>query len=175
MSISLETQNHRSKSIQFFHAPVCNDCSRKLFAFCVLFIVCVSIYDTYLVLAYPNGILVGERNPICLYLIRQDASQFSWFIAGKVLGNVMVVSTLLGLYFSGFRHALTVAKGVALFQLSLLIFLHFSDRRTGFLHFDDIGSNDPSKFYWAMWSLLLHVLVIGTVIVGGVCAKRKWR
>ena len=174
MSISLKTQNHRSKSIQFFDAPVCDDWSRKLFACCVLFIVCVSIYDTYLVLAYPAGILVGERNPICLYLIRQDMSQFSWFIGGKVLGNIVVVSTLLGLYFSGFRHALTVAKGVALFQLLLLVFLHMSDPCTGLLHFDDLGSKVSSKFYSAMWSLLLHLSVIGAVIVGGVYAKRKW-
>ena len=125
-------------------------------------------------LVYPAGILLEERNPICLYLIRQDVSQFSWFIGGKVLGNIVVVSTLLGLYFSGFRHALTVAKGVASFQLSLLVFLHFSDSRTGLLHFDGIGSNAPWEFYPAMWSLLLHLGVIATLIVGAVYAKRKW-
>jgi len=98
MSISLKTQNHRSKSIQFFDAPVCDDWSRKLFACCVLFIVCVSIYDTY----------------------------------------------------------------------------YMSDPCTGLLHFDDLGSKVSSKFYSAMWSLLLHLSVIGAMIVGGVYAKRKW-
>lgn len=174
MSISLKAQNHTCESNQFFHSTVGEGFSGKVFSFCILFIVSVSIYDTYLVSIYREGILASEKNPICLYLIRQDMSHLSWFIGGKVLGNVAVVAALLGLYWLRFRHALTVAKAIAWFQLSLLAYLHTSDALTGLFHFDDLSSNVPAKFEAALFSLLLHLAVMVTMISGGLFAKRKW-
>ena len=124
MSISLKTPHQTVHQRPLFRANVSDAWSKKVLSFCIVFIVCVSIYDTYLILIYPDGILSGELNPMCRFLIRQDQSYFSWFIGGKLIGNIMVVGVLLGLYYFRFRHVLTVAKGVAFFQLSLLAFLH---------------------------------------------------
>ena len=177
MSITLPTQNLTIDRTQLtLRAPSepSENWSRKLFAFCLLFIVSVSIYDTYLVTLYRDSILLDERNPVCLYLIQQDTSQLTWFILGKLAGNLVVVGTLLGLFLSGFRNALTVAKGVAFFQLLLLIYLQFSDPLTGILDFDGFVSASQEDNRQAILSVVAHLGVVVPALMGSVIAKRKW-
>ena len=174
MSITLRSQNLASYRNQVALRPRKDTWSQKVFSFCLLFIVCVSIYDTYLVALYRDSILIDERNPVCLFLIQQDVGQLTWFLTGKFLGNLVVVGTLLALFLSGFRQALLVAKSVACFQLLLLIYLQFSDPATGVLDFDGFVSNCPSEFRDAVVSAVAHIGVVVPMLTGGVLAKRKW-
>ena len=153
--------------------PERDTCPWKVFSACLLFIACVSIYDTYLVAFYKETILLDERNPICEYLIRQDTSQLTWFLCGKLVGNLVVISTLLSLFFFGFSQALTVAKSVACFQLLLLSYLWFSDPISGVLHFDGFLSTNPYEFRNAVLSAMVHVGVVVSTVMGAVFLKRK--
>ncbi|MFK7767573.1 MAG: hypothetical protein AB8B55_10160 [Mariniblastus sp.] len=130
-----------------------------LFA-CISFIAGVSIYDTYLVMYFRETILLDERNPICEALIRKDEAGLSWFVCGKVIGNLFVIGTLLLLYRFKYQYTLAVALAVASFQFTLLMFLWFSDHKTGFLHFDGLWSRDPFKYAQSLRSLVVHLLFI---------------
>ena len=174
MSVTLPTQNLSSNPSQPGLLAPRDTWSCKVFSFCLLFIVCVSIYDTYLVSVYRDTILLEERNPICLYLIQQDTSQLTWFIAGKLVGNLVVAGTLLSLFWFGFRRALTVAKGVACFQFLLLFYLLFSDPTTGILDFDGLVSSSSSEFRQAVLSAMAHIGVVVPTLMGSVLVKRKW-
>lgn len=175
MSITLQSQNLMTPSRQQTLPRPCGDTwSWKVFSLCLLFIVCVSIYDTYLVVLFRDSILVDERNPICEYLIRQDTGQLTWFIVGKLVGNLAVVGTLLGLYGFRFRRTLTVTKGVACFQLMLLVYLHLSDKASGVLNFDGFWSPSQMEFRKSVVSAMVHIGVGVPMLVGGVFAKRRW-
>lgn len=136
------------------------------FAVCIGFILCVSIYDSLLVVQYKTTILFEERNPVCAMLIKQDPGSLSWFLAGKAVGNFLVVSILIGLYRFNYRHAMPVAEGVAAFQLLLLVYLNFSDPWTGFLYFDGLASHDPEKFSKGITILATHLVVLISIVVG---------
>jgi len=149
--------------------------SRHGFLGFLLFIVGVSIYDSYLVAIYRECILYDERNPICEMLIRKDPGNLSWFMAGKFLGNLCVVGTLLLLRWIGYGHTLVVARGVAFFQAALLVFLTLSDPKTGLLHFDDLSSHDPAKAATAVNSALLQAIVLVGIVGAAVFTVGKWK
>ena len=148
---------------------------RHAFLSCLLFIVGVSFYDCYLVAINRECILFDERNPICEILIRRDPNNLSWFMAGKLLGNLGVVGTLLLLHWIGYRHSLVVAQGVAIFQKALLIFLTFSDSKTGLLHFDDLLSHDPAKAAKAWNSAIMHAAACLGIVGIVVFSVIKWK
>jgi hypothetical protein len=164
----LNFKNPKRRSLVDFLLDQYRFYSTHAFLSCILFIVGVSIYDSYLVVLYQDHILVDERNPICEMLIRKDPNQLSWFLMGKLLGNVGVVGSLLVLLKLKFHHTLTVAKAVAFFQFGLLFYLTFADHATGFLHFDDLFSSDPVRVGQAQFSVLIHVALLS--VVGGVFA-----
>lgn len=141
----------------------------KLLA-CLCVIVGISVYDSWLVVLFKDCILFDERNPICVALIKQDPSSLSWFLAGKLAGNVFVVSMLIGLYSIGYRHTLVVARSVMGFQIALLMFLQFSDSATGFLWFDNLWSYDREEYYAGVRNLGIHS--IGAIaILSGIAFK----
>ena len=142
---------------------------------CLAFIVSVSIYDSYLVALYRECILYDERNPICEMLIRKDPNTLSWFMAGKLAGNLGVVGTLVLLRWVGYNRTLMVASGVAAFQLVLLTFLTISDPMTGLLHFDDLFSHNPAKAAKALNSAMLHAVVLSGMIALGVIIGVRWK
>lgn len=145
------------------------------FLACLLFIVGVSVYDTYLVLINRDAILFDERNPICEILIRQDPNNLTWFIVGKLAGNLGVVGTLLCLRWMGYQRILIVTIGVALFQFLLLTFLTFSDPMTGLLHFDGLYSRNPAIVAQAQTSVFLHSLALGGLLVTGTITGIRWK
>jgi len=151
--------------------------TQNIFMYCILFIGCVSIYDSYLVVQFREAILHDERNPICEMLIRKDPNSLSWFLAGKFLGNVGVIGILILLRKLRYQRTITVAKGVAFFQLCLLTYLTFSDHMTGFLHFDDLYSHDPERLRVARLSLAVHIaaLVAITASITCVIQLRRYR
>ena len=149
--------------------------SRKAFLGCLLFIVGVSIYDSYLVALYPLTILEDERNPICKMLIQKDPLYLSWFLAGKFIGNLIVVGSLALMSWIGYRRIMAVTFGVTLFQAGLLAYLTLSDPLTGVLHFGDLFSHDPARAAQALKSLAIHMSIFScTVIVGGLTVV-GWR
>ena len=148
---------------------------RNRFLACLTFIVCVSIYDSYLVVLYRDSILDDERNPICKLLIRQDPYQLSWFLLGKALGNVVVVGTLIALKRFGYRANMTIATSIALFQFCLLLYLNFSDRMTGFLHFDGLCSHEPERFQEGLNSVVVHGVALIGILMVGIVTRTSWR
>ena len=149
--------------------------TRRIFLGCLLLIVSISIYDSYLVAIFPKTILEDERNPICKILIQQDPDKLSWFLAGKFIGNAVVVGTLTLLYWFGYKRVMTVAKGVALFQLGLMTYLTFSDPITGLLHFDGLFSHNPDVVKRAYETTLMHVKVLLSVLTVGGTAIIVWK
>ena len=95
-----------------------------------LFIAIVSVHDTYLVVIEEN-IQFIEKNPICMILIEMEPHGMSFFILGKTIGTLAVVSALLFLHRKRYAHSQLVTGAVATFQALLLIYLHFSDPKLG--------------------------------------------
>ena len=91
-----------------------------------LFIALVSIHDTYLVIIEEH-ILVLEKNPICVSLIRLDPEGFTFFILAKMMGALVVILTLTWLHRVRYAYAATVTYAVVVFQAFLLMYLHLSD------------------------------------------------
>lgn len=148
---------------------------RKWFFACLIFIIGVSTYDTYLVVLYRESILDDERNPICELLIRKDPLQLSWFLLGKILGNIFVVGTLVALDRFGYRRSMTIATSVALFQFWLLVFLNFSDPLTGFLYFDGLFSHDPKQFAQGLSSAVIHGVVTIGLLMFSILTRIWWK
>lgn len=91
------------------------------------FIGVVSIYDAYLVVIYRTVITRLERNPVCLYLINLDPESLSYFLFGKFLGTVIVLSTMAMIYRYRKRWATPIFASVASFQLGLLLYLNLAN------------------------------------------------
>lgn len=141
------------------------------FALCLLWIVGVSIYDTYLVILCKGHILIDERNPICVMLIKQDPNSLCWFIVGKFLGNAFVITSLAILKCIKYSRTMVIANSVAAFQLVLLLYLTFSDKYTRFLYFDGLFSHNPSHFNEAIGIVTVHVIVLAALIGCGFLAR----
>lgn len=157
----------------FFQSP-------SAFLICLTIILAVSIYDTYMVFVFQNIIIGMERNPICLFLIELDPDNLSWFLGGKLLGNLGVVSVLAGLKKFRYRYAQIAAITVAAFQLGLLTYLSLADYQTGVFHFDYLWNSDPRLFNIGVRNALAHagvLLLAGTIgiTVRQLCKTRQNR
>ena len=80
------------------------------------FIGLVSAYDAYLVQVYRSFIQEMEENPICAALIRLDPQGLTFFMAGKLLGTAIVLTSLWMLVRWKPRLSMPVISGVAAFQ-----------------------------------------------------------
>jgi len=97
-----------------------------LFALQWMLIGCVSAFDTYLLAKYRLEIMILERNPMGLLLLRLDEGEPALFIGLKFLGTVCVLGVVGGVYAysRGLGHC--VAGALAAFQLGLLAYLIFA-------------------------------------------------
>ena len=93
-------------------------------SFCAILF--VSLVDTWFA-SMNEYILLVEANPLCEWLIRLAPGSCGYFVAGKILGTILVMLALYGLLRFKYRHARLVIAAVALFQLGLLSYLCFSD------------------------------------------------
>lgn len=93
------------------------------FVFTWMFVGLVSVYDAYLVVKFHRVILHVEQNPICRFLIELDVQQLSWFLLAKGAGTLLVLATLVGLYYLRPRWAYPIAFSLGAFQLGLLFYL----------------------------------------------------
>ena len=145
--------NKLSSLLQGYRLPVA----------CIAIILSVSTLDTYFVYLFKHVIVEFEQNPICLALIGRDPQDLSWFIGGKLLGNLGVVTVLVLLFRFGYRNSNLVAVGVAAFQVILTLYLCFADPQTGILNFDGLFSDSPLLFKRSLTSLLLHVATLSGI------------
>ena len=141
--------------------------SHRLPVACIAIILSVSVLDTYFVYLFKHVIVEFERNPICLALIGRDPQDLSWFIGGKLLGNLGVVTVLVLLFRFGYRNSNLVAVAVAGFQITLTFYICLADPQTGFLAFDGLFSDSRLLFKRSLTSLLLHLATF-SVIAGTV-------
>ena len=95
-------------------------------AFCFATIAIVSGLDTWFAVANPC-IMKVEQNPICLSLMRLEPRGHTFFVAGKILGTLGVLVSLVALHKFSFKHASLVTMLVTLFQVGLLTHLTLSD------------------------------------------------
>jgi len=89
-------------------------------------IAAISALDTWFAVA-NSLILKFEQNPICLALMRLEPQGFTVFIAGKMLGTLMVLFCLSAMHCYAYRHVKLVTLSVVMFQVGLLIYLTLSD------------------------------------------------
>ena len=114
---------------------------------CFIVILSVAIIDTWFAVVNDN-IIAGEKNPICLWLLRLDPDSCSCFIGGKVLGALIVLSTLLILLRMKYQYARLVTTVVALFQLGLLMYLCLSDPQLdGWINFNALFDQTESSIF----------------------------
>lgn len=104
--------------------------ARVYFFLCLAFIGAVSAWDAWLVEANAE-IFHAERNPICAFLISIEPQSKFYFFVAKGVSSTIVVSTLVGMYRYGYRHATLIATVLAVFQLGLLIHLYLADNLCG--------------------------------------------
>ena len=86
------------------------------------FIALVSVLDAWLVLFNLSEMLVVEENWICWSLIRADPHGLGLFLPAKAMGTAAVLLILRGIVARLERHGMLITSGVALFQLSLLLY-----------------------------------------------------
>jgi len=94
--------------------------------FCLSTIAAVSASDIWFAVA-NSSIMIVEKNPICLALMKLEPNGFSYFVLGKSVGTLLVIFTLLMLHQRNYRHAMTVTIALTCFQLGLLTYLTLSD------------------------------------------------
>lgn len=135
----------------------------RLLMGCITVILAVSTLDTCLVYFLKNVIVEFERNPICLALIQRDPQDLTWFVCGKLLGNLAVVTALTILFRFEYRNRNLVALAVAGFQIALTFYLCLADPITGFLSFDGLFSDSPLLFRRSLDSLLLHLAALSAI------------
>jgi hypothetical protein len=88
-----------------------------------LFIGAVAAFDTYLTVKYQEFLLQNEVNPLARALLWLDGWEPSLLIGSKFLGSLVVLGILTVLHVRNRRIGLTVAGGLAAFQLGLLWYL----------------------------------------------------
>lgn len=139
-------------------------CRHRLLLACIAVILSVSTLDTGLVYLLKDVIVEFERNPICLALIQRDPHDLTWFVCGKLIGNLMVVTALMFLFHFEYRNRNLVALAVAGFQIALTFYICLADPISGFLNFDGLFSNSLILFRRSLESLMMHLAVIAAAI-----------
>ena len=97
-----------------------------LFAFAWIFVMTVSVIDEYLLLHCREVIGHYERNPVGFALLAIGGGQAWLFLLLKLLGTIFACMLLLVIYRKNPRLGLIIALPLAIFQLGLLIYLHYA-------------------------------------------------
>ncbi len=91
-----------------------------------LFIVFVSVWDSYLTLIHRTEMQFCELNPIGRALIELNGGGVLFLLMAKAAGTLLVMSVLATLYDHNPRRAFVVTTPITCFQLALLAFLTLS-------------------------------------------------
>lgn len=88
-----------------------------------LFILAVSLYDTFLIVEFQDLIGRTEKNPMGRWLIRIAGGEIGVFVRMKLAGTIVVLSVLVILQKMRSPRTLPVTTSVAAFQSGLLAYL----------------------------------------------------
>lgn len=103
---------------------ICEERNPLVFLGCCLFIALVGILDTWLVVIHPETIFDMEKNPICLFLLQQDPNNMFVFVTAKLIGILIVLCVLTGLFRYWKKYAMHVTLAITFFQFSLVCYLY---------------------------------------------------
>ncbi len=88
-----------------------------------LFIVFVSVWDSFLTIVYRSDMRRVELNPIGRALIELNNGEVTYLLIAKGAGTILVASILAALYDYDPRKAYAITAPITCFQLWLLLFL----------------------------------------------------
>ncbi|MCA9059640.1 MAG: hypothetical protein KDA85_14130 [Planctomycetaceae bacterium] len=93
------------------------------FPICLLTIVAISLYDTWLLIKFQDFMVQTELNPVGQWLLRLNAGDIWVFVHVKLAGTFAVLTTLVALWKYQYRRVYPVTVSVAWWQVGLLFFL----------------------------------------------------
>ncbi len=99
---------------------------RAVFYLLWLFVIAVSVHDGGLVVEHRYLIGTYEQNPVGRWLLEADAGDISILLLAKGVGTLIVATSILMMFNRQTRLAWIVCSVLALFQLLLLAYLHWS-------------------------------------------------
>ena len=88
-----------------------------------LFIVFVSVWDSFLTFVYRSDMQRTELNPLGRAMIDLNGGEVLYFLLLKAAGTIFVTSILAALYKYDPRRAFTITTPIVGFQAALLLFL----------------------------------------------------
>lgn len=91
-----------------------------------LFIMFVSVWDSYLTFIHRTEMQLSELNPIGRALIDWNGGGVLYLLIAKAAGTLLVMSILATLYDHSPRRAFVVTTPITCFQFALLAFLTWS-------------------------------------------------
>ena len=86
-------------------------------------IVLVAVYDDFMLVINRAVIVEAEMNPLGRWLIAANGGEVWLFVLMKLIGTVVVSTTLLFCYWRNRRLGLLVCIAIATMQLALLVVL----------------------------------------------------
>lgn len=88
-----------------------------------LFILAVSLYDTYLIVEFSESLIYMEENPVGQWLIRVAHGEVGVFVRVKLAGTLIVLLALAMLRRFQRKQSVPVSVSVASFQAGLFTYL----------------------------------------------------
>jgi hypothetical protein len=122
----LETRPHAASNFHFAKTTAwAVNREVKFMIFSVAFIAAVSMYDVYWSFKVQDVLIEYEQNPIGTWLINLDNGDIALFMTIKMMGTMVVILAIPGLYFFRRCWGLICCTAVGTFQALLLCYLNF--------------------------------------------------
>lgn len=96
---------------------------RLWFPAAMAIIAVVSLYDTYLIVAYGDALRVMEQNPVGRWLLEVNNYEVGVFVRSKLAGTLVVLTVLFAMYRARSRFVFPVSTSVASGQVMLFVYL----------------------------------------------------
>ena len=90
-----------------------------------LFIIFVSVWDSFLTFVFRSDMKTSELNPIGRWLINLNGGDVVLLLVAKLAGTIVVTSLLAVFYERDPRKAFAITTPISCFQMWLLLFLTF--------------------------------------------------
>lgn len=119
MSKSLMTNQIRKNSKK----TILNNIRIAVFSICWIFVGTVGAIDTGLTVYLRDGLKENEQNPIARIILANDDWDVSRFIGLKMFGTILVLGTVICIYFKNTNYGLIIIVSLFIFQGLLLIYL----------------------------------------------------
>jgi hypothetical protein len=94
-----------------------------IFMICWAFIGAVSSIDTGFTVLCADELIHSEENPMARFILAIDSWKIPKFVSLKMFFTILVLGILAIMEMKKFKHYLTVAMSLALFQAWLLLYL----------------------------------------------------